>query len=68
MSNDRILGYLLTSLGMGIGTLSTSLTFEVAPSLVRFKDGVDPTLQGATVGACILLLAGIAVALVEVEQ
>lgn len=70
MTSDakRLYRTLLVALGGGIGTLSTSLAFEIAPKLVRFKDGIDPTLQGALVGACIVGLGVTAAALIEVEQ
>jgi hypothetical protein len=67
MSSDRVLNYLLLALGSGIGTLSTSLLYEIAPSLVQFKEGVDPTLQGASVGLTIGLLLATAVVFTEMQ-
>lgn len=62
----RLYRYLLVALGASVGTLGTSLAFEVAPSLVRFKDGIDPMVQGSLVGGSIVLLLGLTVAMVEV--
>jgi hypothetical protein len=64
----RLYRSLLAACGASVGVLATSLGYEVFPQVMAFKDGVDPTLQGAAVGGALIGLLALTAALIEVEE
>lgn len=61
----RLYRTLLASCGATVGVLATSLAYEVFPEVMAFKDGVDPTLQGAAVGGALIGILAITAVLIE---
>jgi hypothetical protein len=64
-SETRLHRWSIATVGMGAGFCTASLGYELFPSMFAFKDGVNPMLQGALIGA--MALFGAVIALIEVD-